>query len=955
MPEIVIITAEDSSLQSRITSDLLPQLNLLSPQYKVISIHDLASTSVTGAMCIFLAEIDRPILYNIGNELFTSLKEMFNTAQGVLWLTSQSRESLDNPTSEMVTGLSRCIRGEVDGFKFVTLALEDVQTTLSTVEHIIKVLKATVFSSEIYEAEYQVKNGLLCISRVAETIDLTKGGFSPPNSDTFPQKFGLSEESGRPLEVTIGSIGLLDTLTFTDDFQHQQPLGADEIELKIKAVGLNFRDVLVALGQIPCSTFGNECSGVITRKGEAVSQDLAVGDRVVCGVNGAYKTYVRCAAICARKVPSHMSFAAAASIPVAFCTAYYSLMHWARLKKGESILIHSGAGGFGQALIQIAKIMHAEIYVTVGTREKRTLLMDLYGIPEDHFFSSRNLNFAKALMRKTEGRGVDVIVNSLAGEGLRASWECIAPYGRFIETGKKDIYAAGVSALGGLSMIPFARNVMFASVDLAFIFDTNRALLGELMSTVMTLAAEKKIVAPQPLQVFGASHIEQAFRFMQSGKHTGKLVVEFHADDVVPVSLRSEPKYEFNQEATYLIAGGLGGIGRSIARWMVGKNAKNLILLGRSDSSKYSQEITAFLKDLRARGVLVATPACDVSDAGSLALVLRECAKTMPPIQGCFQASMVIEVRLLSAEDGTIILIFLSQNQFFRNMTLKEFEHVIEPKVQGTWNLHTLLPPKMDFFVIFSSYAGIIGSLGQSNYCCGNTYQDGLAKHRLTHGEKAISIDLNVMESVGYVFEHQHISSHLESIGLDGLRESELYFILEYYCNPALPPQPPTHNQVVVNIELPSFFRAKNIPDHPWLSRPLFRLLHQIEFSGTTKAINQDTTENFSVALQAVKSSAEAVDVVSDALRAKVAKILSLDKEDVDPEKTLDAYGVDSLVAVEIGIWLKNTMQATLPIFDILGKNSMRALAALVVEKSALVPTQFDEAEEIGSNTAGAD
>lgn len=644
MPEIVIIKAEGSALQSRITSHLLQQLNLLAPPCKVISLHNLASTSVTGAMCIFLAEIEEPILYNIENERFISLKEIFNTAQGLLWLTSQRRGYLENPTSEMIMGLSRCIRGEVEGLKFVTLALEDVQTTFLTVQHIIKVLKATIFSSEEYEAEYQEKDGLLCISRVAETMDLTKRGFLSPNSDTALQKFGQSEEPGRPLEMTIGSIGLLDTLTFTDDFQHQQPLGDNEIELKIKAVGLNFRDVLVALGQIPCSTFGNECSGVITRKGEAVNQDLAVGDRVVCGVNGAYKTYVRCAATSAHKMPSHMSFAAAAAIPVAFCTAYYSLMHWARLKKGESILIHSGAGGFGQALIQIAKIMDAEIYVTVGTREKRTLLMDLYGIPEDHFFSSRNLSFAKALMRKTKGRGVDVIVNSLAGEGLRASWECIAAYGRFIETGKKDIYAAGVSALGGLSMIPFARNVMFASVDLAFIFDTNQVLLGELMRTVMTLADEKKIVAPQPLQVFGASHIEQAFRFMQSGQHTGKLIVEFHADDVVPVALRSEPKYELNQEATYLIAGGLGGIGRSIARWMVGKKAKNLILLGRSDSSKYSEETTAFLKDLRARGVHVATPPCDVGDEGSLASVLRECSKTMPPIQGCFQASMVLEV-----------------------------------------------------------------------------------------------------------------------------------------------------------------------------------------------------------------------------------------------------------------------------------------------------------------------
>lgn len=232
-----------------------------------------------------------------------------------------------------------------------------------------------------------------------------------------------------------------------DDEKYLLPLEANEVEIAIKAVGINFKDILIALGQIPERTLGSECAGFITRVGDAVKDKFAVGDRVACAMKGAYRTYGRCWASSVTKIPSDMDFTTGASMIIAFATAYYCLVEAGRVRKGESVLIHAGAGAFGQAAIQLSKLFGAEIFVTVSTEAKKKLLMDLYGIPETNFFSSRTLAFKDGIMRMTKGRGVDIVLNSMSGEALRCSWECIAPLGRFIEVGKRDIFAPSVSAL----------------------------------------------------------------------------------------------------------------------------------------------------------------------------------------------------------------------------------------------------------------------------------------------------------------------------------------------------------------------------------------------------------------------------------------------------------------------------------------------------------------------------
>lgn len=948
----VVIVSTESSVETPIANHLQLHLKrLLGTPPTIISIQDIESSDLTDGSCIFLPELHQPFLHGINGTQLKAVQKITDTARGLLWLTTSGTGGSENPTRATVIGVARSVLEETQDFKFVTLDLEDAWDTARSVEHILSVFTSAIQNqSDVCETEYLERDGILYVNRLIEANYLASPVFQDENSkDVRVQRLGRG--SKRPLKLSIGSVGLLDTFRFVDDPIVTKPLEVDEIEVEIKAYGLNFRDVIIALGQLPYNAFGNECAGIVRCVGDAAGKLVNVGDRVACGLVGAFNTYARCKVSSARKIPDDMSFGTAAAMTIVFCTAHYALSHWARLGKGETILIHSGAGGLGQATVQLAQLLGAEVFITVGNEEKKNHMMAVYNIPEDHIFSSRTLAFAKGIKRLTNGRGVDIVVNSLAGEGLRSSWECVAPFGRFIEVGKKDIYSQKVSAFEGLPMFPFSKNVMFASVDLAFLMESDPEMMAKLMADVTMMTNKKQIFAPQPLNTYNSGNIEQAFRLMQSGKHMGKIVIELHEDDLVPVVSKGNAVVKFDPNATYVIAGGLGGLGRSIASWMVDRGARYLILLSRSKT--YSEEVAGFLEGLRDQSTIVATPPCDISDKAILATTLRDCAQFMPPIKGCIQGSMVIQVTPPSSIIGQIGSdpLILIQNAMFTNMTADQLSAALQPKVQGSWNLHSLLPRELDFFILLSSYAGVIGSVGQSNYAAGNTYQDALARYRIAHGEKAIAIDLGAVESAGFLFEHPELASFLDSTGHVGMSEAELLALIEYYCNPNLPVPSPLKAQVVTCLQLPSTLRAKDLVDFSWLAKPMFSQLHQIDAQADSAADagaskSSDLAAKLEYSLRGAESLSDAADVICEALKTKLGRILGIDRDNVDATKPTHSYGVDSLVAVELRNWFKKAVSADVAVFDILGNESMAVLAAGVAEKSEFVKDTIKKAGE---------
>ena len=526
-PKTVVVTKEQSILQSAIADQIKSYIQKVgSPDCTIATLSGIASIDFTNASCIFLPELEEPFLYGITEDEYSGLQHIVSTAHALLWVTNNDIVS-DGPTAELATGFARCIRGENPKLEFTTLALQDVRNVSLAVQKISKIFQS-VFLDSSYESatEYVELDGLLCIGRVVEA-DFINHHIAKKTvlQAAEPQK--LRQVLARRLKLTIADPGLLDTFQFVDD-ENSQQLASDEIEILVKASGLNFRDILIALGQDASDYLGMECAGIVLQAGQ--TSGFQVGDRICAMLEGSLRIYARCKAITAIKIPDDMAFQLAAAIPVVYPTALYALTNWGRIKTGESILIHSGAGGLGQACIQLAKLWNADIYVTVSSEEKKKAVQDLYNIPENHIFSSRTSAFVQGIKNMTSGRGVDIVVNSLAGEALKSSWECIAPFGRFLETGKKDIFSYST-----LPMFPFSRNVMFASVDLFYQYHNSKDVINGLLQETMRLIKEKKIVLPTPLHSYNASQIEDAFRFLQSGKSIGKVVIELHDDDMVNV------------------------------------------------------------------------------------------------------------------------------------------------------------------------------------------------------------------------------------------------------------------------------------------------------------------------------------------------------------------------------------------------------------------------------------
>jgi NADPH:quinone reductase-like Zn-dependent oxidoreductase/SAM-dependent methyltransferase len=531
-----IIVDDTHPLQMDIATRLVKQISLqVSAPAKILSLSDTSLDSdaykaTRHGRVVLLADLESKFLENITETQYSTLQDLVGYVKTLVWVTTGGGPTPKNPDADMVTGFARAMRAENPGLKFLTLSFDSLSSPEASCTSIMRVVSQ---STSLTENTFFEKDGVVYIPRILEEGDMDAAiTAKTTNQKAIPQRW--ADTGNRALALSIGAPGLLDTLQFQDDPVYETPLAPDGVEVKVYTVGLNLLDVMIALAQVSGQAFGRECAGVVTRVGKDVDS-FKVGDRVSGMIGdlstGMFKTYARGNKFQFAKIPDSMSFVDAGGIGVVYGTAIYALYDIGRLQKGESVLIHWGSGGLGQAAIQLAKLVEAEIYVTVGSIEKRDFVHKQYGIPLENILSSRDLSFAHGIKRLTKGRGVDVILNSTAGQALRSTWECIAPYGRFIEVGKVDIYSNTK-----LPMVMFKRNVTFSCVDLASISVERPQIISRLLHDSVRLFTEGKITTPQPLTVFGYSDVQETFRLMQSGTHIGKLVLEVRDDASVPVS-----------------------------------------------------------------------------------------------------------------------------------------------------------------------------------------------------------------------------------------------------------------------------------------------------------------------------------------------------------------------------------------------------------------------------------
>ncbi|RYP74561.1 hypothetical protein DL769_003988 [Monosporascus sp. CRB-8-3] len=911
--------------------------------------------NTAGCVVISLLELKHPVLSTMTVTDFDAARKAIWAAKGVFWVSRGATIESSVPEANLITGLGRTLRAENHAMKFVTLDLEATPDTgapaSGTVETITRVFTHTfsdVDENQGRDFEFSERGGMVLIPRILEDTRtnefIAKDTQKPAHIQAELEPF---VQEDRPLKLDIGTPGLLDTLRFIDDETFNTPPGKDEVDIDVHATGVNFKDVMVSMGQMVENFLGCEVSGVVSNVGSGVTH-IQPGDRVCAWTLGGYGTKLRNPAGFVAKIPDDMSFEIAASLPVVYCTAYYALFDIGRLAAGESVLIHAAGGGVGQAAIKLAQYAGAkDIFVTVGTPDKKKLVIEAFDIPEDHVFCSRDTSFAAALKRVTHGGGVDVVLNSLAGEALQESWDCIAPFGRFVEIGKRDI-----EANSRLAMRNFARNTTFASVDLTIIIRRNKKLGARILRDVMELVHKRVVREVQPLTVFTTPDIETAFRLMQAGKHVGKLVIKHDPDCRVNVLPRAHFPLKLADDGSYLLVGGLGGLGRSMSMWMAGNGAKNMIFLSRSGTDKpAAQECVQRLKD---KGVNVAVYKCDVGDAASLDAAMTQCRAEMPRVRGVIHGGMVL------------------RDSIFQNMTHSDWQTTLKPKVAGTINLcRSFSASALDFFIVLSSSAGMVGNFGQGNYSASSTFQDAVAHHYAfgTAQNAAlpiVTIDLGMIVGAGYVTENEDAEQNLRKWGFLGIEHEKFLSIIKSAMMEARrPPSSSTVSQLIKSMnkdplllrcQVATGLGTRGMVDSavagaaPGEQYQMPFWFYDVRFSHLLQLDRLAARQNggdgndadggaaqLATALKNVDSPAAAQLVLCDFLLEKLSKVLMIPLAELNSALPMSAYGVDSLVAVEIRNWIFREMKVDMPVFELQGGASLMELCEMIGKRSPLV------------------
>ncbi len=658
----------------------------------------------------------------------------------------------------------------------------------------------------------------------------------------------------------------------------QEP-AAQEVEIRVRATGLNFRDVMYTMGLLPEEavedgfagpTLGLECAGIVTRVGAAVDH-LRVGDAVMGFGRACFASHVITRAEAVTRLPDAWRAESAATVPSVFLTVYYALKFLANVQPGERVLIHGAAGGVGMAALQMAAYMGAEIFATAGSEEKRDIVA-LLGA--HHVFSSRDLGFADHIREATGGAGVDVVLNSLSGDAMRRSLSVLKPFGRFLELGKRDFFE---NTRVGLR--PFKDNISYFGIDADRLLIHRPETALSLFRDVVALM-EQGVLTPLPMRCFPADRVVDAFRTMQQSQHMGKLVISMSSAPTVQPPSRPKTTLQFESDATWLVTGGFDGFGQASVRWLVSRGMRHLILVSRRGMATPGAE--AFVAQLQAAGVRTLAFACDVTEAGPVAEVIAEASKRLPPLKGVLHAAAVFD-------DGLIA-----------GLSSARLGKVVGPKLRGAWNLHeATLGIPLDYFVLYSSVTTCLGSPGQANYVAANAGLEGLAEMRRHMGLPATCISWGPVGDSGYLARESAVRDSLQKkLGRPPMSGEEALNQLDQVL---------AHQSAQLTIaEFDWSVTSRMLPS---ASAARFARLNQV--TGGRGAENEHADIR---SLLATRPRAECITLVCQLVTQELADILRTSPERITRHRPLHELGMDSLMAVELALGLERRFGIRLPV-----------------------------------------
>ena len=700
--------------------------------------------------------------------------------------------------------------------------------------------------------------------------------------------------------------------------------GPGEVEIAIEATGLNFKDVLNVLGLYPGDPgpLGGECAGRVVAVGAEVSS-LALGDAVLAVAGGCLASHVTTRAEFVVRRPPGVSAEAGASFAIAYLTAEFCLGHLAGLREGQSVLIHAAAGGVGLAAVRLALRAGARVFATAGSAAKRALLggMGLAGT-----FDSRSPSFATEVLAATGGRGVDVVLNSLAGDMIEASFAVLARGGCFVEIGKRGIKSdAWVHALG--------RDLRYHIVDWGETARRDPALVGGLLARLAAGLADGSLHA-LPRHVFGLDEAARAFRFMAQARHVGRIVLR-HADAA---------PWSPSRSGSYLVSGGLSGLGLATAAWLAEQGAGRLVLVGRRG---VTPEAVPVLESLRERGVQVIAQALDIADEPAVAALLARLRTSGPPLRGVWHSAGQLDDAALAQQDDS------------------RFARVFAAKVAGADILDRLTRlDALDAFVLYSSVAGVLGSAGQANHSAASACLDALAHRRRAQGLPGLSIDWGAWRDIGAAAA-PGIAGRLEAQGLGLMRPAqglaEMGRLLQ--ADPARSPA----QAAVLSIDWPTYL-ARSVPGG---RSPLLEDLVR-EGSGDRPRASEASSARAEkgpgegaasrAAFMAGLAQAPAArqrSLMASFVRERALAVLGLDAQRaVDPAMPLAEWGLDSLLAVELRNAFASALGRPLPATLLFDHPTIDALTDHLISEvlgtSPTPPAAEAPAQAVGKGRGGA-
>ncbi|NIY70000.1 type I polyketide synthase [Streptomyces malaysiensis] len=710
--------------------------------------------------------------------------------------------------------------------------------------------------------------------------------------------------------------------------------GPGEVVVEVRAAALNYRDIMQTVGLLPTEALngspreenlGLEYAGVVTARGPGVDR-FAPGDRVVGVGTGALSSQVVGPVGNLWPIPAGITFAEAAGMPVAYCTVHYGLVYTARMRAGETVLVHGAAGGVGLAALQYARAYGATVIATAGSGPKRDLLRAL-GV--EHVLDSRSLDFTVQVMDLTGGRGVDIVLNSLSGQALARGLEVLRPGGRFIELGKRDFYEDRT-----LPLRPFGSHISFHGVDLTTVLRDPR-LRGDLLEDVGRMLNGGHVAQtgpdfhPLPHTAYPAARVADAFLLMRHSRHIGKVVVTFDPLDepcaIEPASAFASPPARrggaaivaargpaaarttptapraprLDPDASYLVTGGTSGFGAATAQWLAGLGARHLALVSRSGAD--GPDAAAVRDALAPEGARVTAYAADVADAEAMRRVLEEIEESGHPLRGVVHAAMALDDAPLA------------------ELTAERMSAVLRPKIGGARVLDTLtrgLP--LDFFLSYSSTTAMVGNFKQSAYTAGNLYLEGLARLRRRYGEPALTLAWGAIGEIGYAARNDLLDS-LHGLGIEPLAP---HTALDYGRRLLGGDRPDAPG--VVGVSRTDWSRAAVL-------LPLLRAPRLGELVPPQVGDGETTREELLRRLSLMDEEA-ALDHLVDQLTRLLAEVLHMDHEDLDPHRRLDSYGMDSLMAAQVLVSLNQRYELDIPPMELLRSNGTIAEFARIVQ-----------------------